>query len=29
MAFCGDAAIVRPQAFAAIIKDKKGLLHNG
>lgn len=29
MAFYGDAATVRPQAFAAIIKDMKGLLHNG
>jgi hypothetical protein len=29
MAFYGDAASVRPQAFAAAIKDMKGLLHNG
>jgi hypothetical protein len=29
MAFYGDAARVRPQAFAATIKDMKGLLHNG
>jgi hypothetical protein len=29
MAFYGDAAMVRPQAFAATIKDMKGLLHNG
>jgi hypothetical protein len=29
MAFYGDAATVRPQAFAATIKDMKGLLHNG
>ena len=29
MAFYGDTASVRPQAFAAIIKDMKGLLHNG
>jgi Domain of unknown function (DUF5659) len=29
MAFYGDAASVRPQAFAATIKDMKGLLHNG
>jgi hypothetical protein len=28
MAFYGDAAVVRPQAFAATIKDMKGLLHN-
>ena len=29
MAFYRDAAIVRPQALAATIKDMKGLLHNG
>jgi hypothetical protein len=29
MAFYGDAATVRPLAFAAIIKNMKGLLHNG
>lgn len=29
MAFYGDAATVRPQAFAATIKDMKGLLYNG
>jgi hypothetical protein len=29
MAFYGDAATVRPLAFAATIKDMKGLLHNG
>jgi hypothetical protein len=29
MAFYGDAATVRPQAFAATIRDMKGLLHNG
>ena len=29
MAFYGNAATVRPQAFAATIKDMKGLLHNG
>ena len=29
MAFYGDAASVRPLAFAATIKDMKGLLHNG
>ena len=29
MAFYGDATSVRPLAFAAIIKDMKGLLHNG
>jgi hypothetical protein len=29
MAFYGDAARVRPLAFAAAIKDMKGLLHNG
>ena len=29
MAFYSDAATVRPQAFAATIKDMKGLLHNG
>ena len=29
MASYGDAASVRPQAFAATIKDMKGLLHNG
>lgn len=29
MAFYRDAAIVRPQVFAATIKDMKGLLHNG
>ena len=29
MAFFGDATSVRPLAFAAIIKDMKGLLHNG
>jgi hypothetical protein len=29
MAFYGDGATVRPLAFAATIKDMKGLLHNG
>lgn len=29
MAFYGDAVTVRPLAFAATIKDMKGLLHNG
>ena len=29
MAFYGDAATVRPLAFASTIKDMKGLLHNG
>ena len=29
MAFFGDATSVRPLAFAATIKDMKGLLHNG
>jgi hypothetical protein len=29
IAFYGDAATVRPLAFAASIKDMKGLLHNG
>jgi hypothetical protein len=29
MAFYSDAATVRPLAFAATIKDMKGLLHNG
>lgn len=29
MAFYGDATTVRPQAFAAPIKDMKGILHNG
>ena len=29
MAFYGDATNVRPLAFAATIKDMKGLLHNG
>jgi hypothetical protein len=29
MAFYGDAATVRPQAFANTIKYMKGLLHNG
>lgn len=29
MAFYGDGASVRPLAFAATIKDMKGLLHNG
>ena len=29
IAFYGDAAIVRPLAYAATIKDMKGLLHNG
>ena len=29
MAFYGDVATVRPFAFAATIKDMKGLLHNG
>jgi Domain of unknown function (DUF5659) len=29
MAFYGDAASVRPLAFAATIKDMKGLLYNG
>jgi hypothetical protein len=28
IAFYGDATSVRPLAFAAIIKDMKGLLHN-
>jgi hypothetical protein len=28
MAFYGDAISVRPLAFAATIKDMKGLLHN-
>lgn len=28
IAFYGDAAMVRPLAFAATIKDMKGLLHN-
>jgi hypothetical protein len=28
MAFYGDATTVRPLAFAATIKDIKGLLHN-
>ena len=28
MAFYGDATSVRPLAFAATIKDMKGLLHN-
>lgn len=28
-AFYGDATSVRPSAFAATIKDMKGLLHNG
>jgi Domain of unknown function (DUF5659) len=29
MAFYCDGATVRPLAFAATIKDMKGLLHNG
>jgi len=29
IAFYGDAATVRPFAFAATIKEMKGLLHNG
>ena len=29
MAFYSDATSVRPLAFAATIKDMKGLLHNG
>ena len=29
IAFYGDATSVRPSAFAATIKDMKGLLHNG
>jgi hypothetical protein len=29
MAFYGDATSVRTLAFAATIKDMKGLLHNG
>jgi hypothetical protein len=29
MAFYGNAGTVRPLAFAATIKDMKGLLHNG
>jgi hypothetical protein len=29
MAFYGDAITVRPLAFAATIKDMKGLLYNG
>ena len=29
MAFYGDSTSVRPLAFAATIKDMKGLLHNG
>jgi hypothetical protein len=29
MAFYGDATSVRPLAFAATIKDMKGLLYNG
>ena len=29
MAFYGDAISIRPLAFAATIKDMKGLLHNG
>jgi Domain of unknown function (DUF5659) len=29
IAFYGDATSVRPLAFAATIKDMKGLLHNG
>ena len=29
IAFYGDAACVRPLAFAATIKDMKGLLYNG
>ncbi len=29
MAFYGDTTSVRPLAFAATIKDMKGLLHNG
>ena len=29
VAFYGDTATVKPQAFAAAIKDMKGLLHNG
>jgi hypothetical protein len=29
IAFYGDAISVRPLAFAATIKDMKGLIHNG
>ena len=29
LAFYGDSTSVRPLAFAATIKDMKGLLHNG
>ncbi len=29
IAFYGDTATVKPQAFAAAIKDMKGLLHDG
>jgi hypothetical protein len=29
IAFYGDATSVRPLAFAATIKEMKGLLHNG
>jgi len=29
LAFYGDATSVRPLAFAATIKEMKGLLHNG
>jgi hypothetical protein len=29
IAFYGDGTSVRPLAFAATIKDMKGLLHNG
>jgi hypothetical protein len=29
MAFYGDTVTVRPLAFAATIRDMKGLLHNG
>ena len=29
IAFYGDTTSVRPLAFAATIKDMKGLLHNG
>jgi hypothetical protein len=29
LAFYGDTTSVRPLAFAATIKDMKGLLHNG
>jgi Domain of unknown function (DUF5659) len=29
LAFYGDSTRVRPLAFAATIKDMKGLLHNG